>query len=161
MADDEIDFVLAAWQEEGRWRVESLPQRTGESITSFVESLAAQPSDGGVLGMLSVSEEFFVLARVHGQSRRFLLSDVTAAADWSVASEALDLLGIDWIDDEEGDAIVPAGDLAIVADWGMPEADVSMLSEDIDLYPDEVLGAIATKLGFGEQFEIALDNASG
>ena len=50
-------------------------------------------------------------------------------------------------DDE--DEQVPAGDLGIVADLGMPASDLGALLDDFDLYPDEILGEVAAQGGFG------------
>ncbi len=160
MDDDAVDFVIAAWREEGRWRVEVLPPRSGASIHMLIESLRAHASDGGVLGLVSIAEDFFVIVRVHGRHARFLLSDVGAAADWSLAADVVEHLGIPTPDDEELEELTPAGDLTIVADWGMSGAEIAILSEDIDLYPDEVLSSIASRLGFGDLFDAALDDVS-
>ena len=36
-----------------------------------------------------------------------------------------------------------------------------MLCEDLDLYPDEQIGTIASRLGFGEQYESIVDASLG
>ena len=36
-----------------------------------------------------------------------------------------------------------------------------MLCEDRDLYPDEMLDSIASRLGFGEEFQQTLDQGLG
>lgn len=161
MDDDAVDFVMAAWRDEdGRWQVEVLPAKSGSSVPRLVESLGAHPAEGGVLGLVSVAEDFFVIVRVVGHSARFLLSDVGAAADWPLAADVIEALGLEAPDEDELDELdeaTPAGDLTIVADLGMSGAELAILSEDIDLYPDEVLGSIASRLGFGEQFDAALE----
>ncbi|MBP7972402.1 MAG: tRNA adenosine deaminase-associated protein [Candidatus Nanopelagicales bacterium] len=157
MDDDAIDFVVAAWQEEGRWMLEALPPQAGLSVDRLINSLAAHPSQGGVLGLVSIADDFFVIARVQGRHPRFLLSDVSAGQDWPIAEEVLDRLGIPIPndDDDDFDEVTPAGDMTIVADWGMSGAELTMLCEDIDMFPDEVLSAIATRLGFGPSFDAA------
>ena len=47
----------------------------------------------------------------------------------------------------------PAGDLDIVSDLGMAALELGVLCDDDDLYPDEILGDVATRLGFGDAFE--------
>jgi hypothetical protein len=42
----------------------------------------------------------------------------------------------------------------------MSAMDLGALCDDIDLYPDEMLGEIADKLGFGPQFREAVDSVS-
>ena len=36
-----------------------------------------------------------------------------------------------------------------------------MLCEDLDLYPDEQIGSVAARLGFGEQYEAVVESALG
>lgn len=153
---EDVDFVIAAWQEDGVWRVEKLPKRTGTDLSLLVESLGAHAADGGVIGFVSVGDDFFVVVRVNGQHTRFLLSDSGAAFDWDIADDVIDQLGFPEIDpaDDEGK---PIGDLAIVADLGMPGDEISMLSDDDDLYPDDILISIASRLGFGDAFEALIE----
>jgi putative tRNA adenosine deaminase-associated protein len=104
--------------------------------------------------MISVDEDFFILVRVAGAHSRVLLSDVTAATDWPVARSAVEFLDIPLPDDEDDQE--PAGDLGIVADLGVSAMDMGALLDDFDLYPDEMLGDIASKIGFGAQFDEAI-----
>jgi putative tRNA adenosine deaminase-associated protein len=52
---------------------------------------------------------------------------------------------------------VPAGDLSIFADLGLPEMELSLLLSDIDAYADEMLFSIARRLGFGNELEKIVD----
>ena len=89
-----------------------------------------------------------------------LISDAAAAADWPIAEDVLEELDVPLPDEDEDDAdIAPAGDLGIFADLGMRPMDMSMLCDDPDLYPDEMLGSIAAKLGFGPALEGVLSGA--
>ena len=67
----------------------------------------------------------------------------------SLARSAIDHLGLPVDEDDEQ---VPAGDLGIVADLGMPAREMGALLDD-DLYPDEVLSEIAAQVGFGSTFD--------
>jgi putative tRNA adenosine deaminase-associated protein len=69
--------------------------------------------------------------------------------------EALDL-PMPSADDER---VQPAGDLGIFSDLGMNAMELGALCDDLDLYPDEMLASIASRLGFGEPFRRALDAA--
>ena len=157
MDEDTIDFVISAWLEDGQWQVTRLPRRTGISVAALTEALSAQPSEGSVIGFLAVSEDFFVIVRMDGAKPRFLLSDVSAAEDWSIAADILDGLELPMPEDDELDELTPAGDLTLLADLGMSGSEFAILAEDLDLYPDEVLTTVAGRLGFGEQFESLLD----
>lgn len=158
MDEDAIDFVISAWLEDGQWQVSRLPRRTGISLAALAEALSAQPSEGSVIGFLCVSEDFFVIVRMDGAKPRFLLSDVSAAEDWSIAAEILDGLDLPMPEDDELDELTPAGDLTLLADLGMSGAEFAILAEDLDMYPDEVLSAVASRLGLGDQFDSLLDS---
>jgi len=155
--DSDVDFALAAWREEGLWRVEPLPPRIAESLDTVVNALRAQPGEGGVLGMVSVDEEFFVLVRVLGEEVRILVSDVYVAEEWPIGLAALERLGTPMPDDDDSDDPQPGGDLRIVEDFGLGIDELELVLDDPEAYPDEQLATIATRLGFGEQFDVILE----
>ena len=157
MDDAAVDFAVAAWREEGLWQVVLLPPGTGETLEGLVNALRAQPGEGGVLGLVSVAEEFFLLVRVLGEEVRLLLSDVYAAEEWPLGLDALDRLGIPSPDDDESEDPQPAGDLRVVDDFGVSPVDLEFLLDDDEMWPDEQLATIATRIGFGEQFDAALE----
>jgi len=146
-----IDFAVVAYREEGQWQVEQIVTEKIEDIDSFATELRRWPGDGGSLGMVSVDEDFLLLVRVTGARTQVLLSDVTAATDWPIARSAVEFLDIPIPDDEDDQ--VPAGDLSILGDLGMGAMDMGALLDDYDLYPDEMLADIATRVGFGAQFD--------
>jgi putative tRNA adenosine deaminase-associated protein len=157
MDDAAVDFAVAAWRENNLWQVVALPPRTGETLEGLVDALRVQPGETGVLGLVSVAEEFFVLARVRGTDVRLLVSDMLAAEEWPIGADALDRLGIPDEVDAEEDEVVPAGDLRIVDDLGMGPEEIELLLDDPEMWPDEVLASIASRLGFGEQFDAVLE----
>lgn len=156
MDDDAIDFALAVWREDGLWHVEPLPPRAAGSLENLTHALRQLPAEGGALGLVSVAEEFFVVLRILGAQTRLLLSDVTAARDWSLADEVLEQLGIPVPD--EDDEILLAGDLKLFDDLGVGPQDLDLMCADVELYPDEVLSSIAARAGFGDQFDAALES---
>ena len=146
----EIDLALVAYRDEGEWSLAELPDRALDSVDAIARELRRYPGDNGALAMLSVAEDFVLLIRALGNEVRVLLSDATAATDWSLARSAVDHLGIH-VDDE--DEQVPAGDLGIVGDLGLPASDMGALLDDYDLYPDEILSEVAGRIGFGRSFD--------
>jgi putative tRNA adenosine deaminase-associated protein len=146
----EIDLALVAYRDEGEWSLAELPDRALDSVDAIARELRRYPGDNGALAMLSVAEDFVLLIRALGNEVRVLLSDATAATDWSLARSAVDHLGIH-VDDE--DEQVPAGDLGIVRDLGLPASDMGALLDDYDLYPDEILSEVAGRIGFGRSFD--------
>jgi putative tRNA adenosine deaminase-associated protein len=83
------------------------------------------------------------------------LSDVTCAIDYEVAADMLELCDLDL--PEEDEEPLPVGHLDILADLGINQMELSTLCDDADLFPDEQLEAIASRLGFAEQFAQLLE----
>ena len=81
------------------------------------------------------------------------MSDVTAVGEWPIAREALDLVGEAEPEEDDFEHVAPAGDLDIFADLGMGAMELSAVCSDLELYPDEMLGQIAARIGFGPQFD--------
>lgn len=154
-----IDFAFAACREDGIWQVTNLPPRAAADLTVLVRVLGQIPSDAGTLAMVSVDEDYFLLVRVTGAHVRFLLSDVGAATESPLARAVVDKLELPHPDDDD-DKIQPAGDLALVADLGLSAMELGAMCDDPDRYPDEVLSDIARRIGFGREFDIALDLAN-
>jgi putative tRNA adenosine deaminase-associated protein len=153
--DDGIDFALAAYREDGQWTVQDLAHDHLGDVGTIGQALRRLPGDGGAVAMVAVDEDFFVIVRVAGPTTRVLLSDVTAAEDWELASSAVEFLGLPELELEDQDEQVPAGDLDLLGDLGMHAMEMGLLLDDVDLYPDEALSDVARRLGFGEQFDDA------
>lgn len=146
-----VDFALVAYREEGVWQLHELESDLAADLDDLAVQLRRYPGDGGSLGLVSVDEDFFLLVRVLGAETRLLLSDVTAATEWPIARSVVDALELPLPDDEEDPE--PAGDLGIVSDLGLGAMDMGALLDDVDLYPDEMLSDIASRLGFGQQYD--------
>ena len=150
---NEVDIAVAAWHEDGRWTLAELP--SAHDLAHIIDSLKSQQTNGGAIALLAIDEEFFMLVRVLGSHIRMFLSDVTCAFDYEVAAEFIELADLPFPD--EDDEPMPTGSLDILADLGMNHMEISALCDDAELFPDEQLDAIATRLGFGEEFRKLLD----
>lgn len=150
---NELDIAVAAWHEDGRWTLGILPDPN--DIGQIISRLKAQQTNGGSIALISIDEEFFILIRVLGAHISLFLSDATAALDYEVAEELLEIADIPLPDDEDESS--PIGNLEILADLGMNGMEISALCDDGELFPDEQLEAIANRLGFGDQFEELLE----
>lgn len=148
---DAVDFALAAYREEGVWQIQEIVDTMLTDIETLAQGLRRLPGDGGAVGLIAIDEDFFVLVRVAGPRTQVLLSDVTAADEWELARSAVEFLKVPLPEDD--DEQVPAGDLDIFGDLGMPAMDMGVLIDDFELYPDEMLSDIARRLGFGPQFD--------
>jgi len=151
------DFAVAAHREDGLWHVALLPARAHDDLAALTTALLQRPPQASPLALVAVDDDFWVAARVQSRSVRLLLSDATAAFEWPLAREVLDSLGEP---DPEDDEPRPVGDLTMFADVGMGRAELHLLCDDEDLYPDEVCLRIAERLGFGHQLVRALRPAA-
>lgn len=156
--DGGTDFVVAVARDEGRWSATVMPPRIGDDLDSLVAALRQEPSDVGTFGFVSIADDFFVAARatVSGHPR-LLVSDATAATESRIGRQVLERLREPLVAEDE--EVVPVGDLEMFSDLGMDARELESLLEDIDLFPDEMLAGIANRLGFGEEFERAIDAA--
>ncbi|MDR7085413.1 putative tRNA adenosine deaminase-associated protein [Aeromicrobium panaciterrae] len=151
MAEDDVDFAVAAYRDEGEWQVVELHATIGEDVDELSEALTRFPSEVGVLGLVSMDDDFFVILRRSGEQVRALLSDVTAVTDWPLAVGVADLL--DLPDPEDPNDPQPVGDLDILSDLGMPGLELSVLCDDDDLFPEDILRDVADRLGFGDKLD--------
>ncbi len=151
-AEDEIDFVLAAYREDGQPYVQALAKDLANDFDELIIQLRRLPGDAGALGFVSLVEEVFVLVRVRGQHVQVLLSDGDAAADWPIARDVADYLGEEIPDEDEDDDGEPMGDLGMLADLGLSEFDLTAIIDDLDLSSDQMLIEVADKLKLNPQF---------
>lgn len=160
MAVDTVaDFAIVAYMEEGAWQLGVLPERLVGDLEGLIAALRQQPGESGAIGLVDVADEFFVAIRVQGERVRLLLSDVTAAVAWDLAAQVVEHLGVAVPDEDDMEDVWPVGDLSIFSDLGMEEMELGAVLADLDAYADEMLSAIAGRLGFGEPFERALEAA--
>ena len=157
MAEDTlVDFAVVVFREEGQWQVGSLPHKAATELPALLHAVRQQPSEGPTLAICSYGDDFFLVIRPEGDDVRLMISDATAAGDWPVAREALDL--VDEPQPEDDEAAAPAGDLDIFADLGIDSMELVAVCSDLEAYPDEMLGQVAARIGFGPQFESVVDD---
>ncbi|HEY5822015.1 MAG TPA: tRNA adenosine deaminase-associated protein [Propionibacteriaceae bacterium] len=155
--DEEIDFVIAAYREDGQPYVQALANDLANDLEELIVQLRRLPGDAGAVGFVSLVEELFVIVRVRGQHVQVLLSDGGAAGDWPIARDVADLLNEDIDDDEDDDE--PMGDLSILADLGVSDFDMTAIADNLDLSSDQMLIEIAEKIKINPQFRTAAEAA--
>ncbi|EHK85848.1 tRNA adenosine deaminase-associated protein [Saccharomonospora azurea] len=149
-------FAVAVVREDGRWRCERLDDAALTELDTTITELRKLRSTGAVFGLLAVDDEFFVVVRPTPSGVSLLLSDAAAALDYDIAADVLDLLRADAPDDDD-DVVWPAGDLEILADLGMPKAELEVIVNEVELYPDEQLQMVAQRCGFADEFSALLE----
>jgi putative tRNA adenosine deaminase-associated protein len=154
--DTLVDFAVVVFREEGQWQVGSLPHKAATELPALLHAVRQQPSEGPTFAICSYGDDFFLVVRPDGDDVRLMISDATAAGDWPVAREALDL--VDEPQPEDDEAAAPAGDLDIFADLGIDSMELVAVCSDLEAYPDEMLGQVAARIGFGPQFESVVDD---
>ena len=149
-----VDFGCIAWHEDGRWNVNSLTST--RDIGSVIDSIKVQQTNGGAIALIAIEDEFVIIARALGDQMQMMISDVTYALDYEVAAELVEVLDLEF--PEEEDESQPGGDLDLLTDLGVSEMELLSILDDTELYPDEQLEAIANRLGFGEQFNQVIES---
>ena len=149
-----VDFGCIAWHEDGRWNVNSLTST--RDIGSVIDSIKVQQTNGGAIALIAIEDEFVIIARALGDQMQMMISDVTYALDYEVAAELIEVLDLEF--PEEEDESQPGGDLDLLNDLGVSEMELLSILDDTELYPDEQLEAIANRLGFGEQFNQVIES---
>ncbi|MBF4163508.1 tRNA adenosine deaminase-associated protein [Nocardioides acrostichi] len=150
--EDDLDLAVAAYaDEDDDWSVVELEASVTGDLDDLLAALRSLPGDLGVIAMVAVDEDFFVIVRVEGPRVSVMLSDVTAADDWDLAASVVDFLGLPEPDDDDDSE--PVGELDLLDDLGVTEGDLLDLLDDDEAYPDEVLADVARELGFGELFD--------
>jgi putative tRNA adenosine deaminase-associated protein len=157
-APDEIDFVLAAYREDGQPMVQALAADLANDLDELIVQLRRLPGDAGAVGFVSLVEEVFVIVRVRGQHVQLLLSDGGAATEWPLARDVADMLGEE-IPDPDDEEAEPMGDLGILSDVGVSDFDMGAIIDNLDLSSDQMLAEIADKIKIGPQFRKASEAA--
>ena len=145
MADD---LGVIAWREDGVWSVAQLTHT--RDLGAIMDQLNSQATNGGALALLAVEEDFFIVARKLGSQMQMMISDVTYALESDLASDLIEMLDLPF--PEEDDESQPGGDIDLLADLGMNAMELEAICDDVELFPDEQIDAIAARIGFGEQF---------
>jgi putative tRNA adenosine deaminase-associated protein len=150
-------YAVIAYREQGLWQVEVLPDAVTDELDALVAAVRQQPGDNGAFALVDVADEFFVVVRVQHDRVRLLLSDVTASAEWDLATQVVDHLGVEIPRDDALEHVVPVGDLGIFEDLGVDGMELAALLSDVDAYADEMLSALARRLGFASAYERVVD----
>ncbi|MDT4919154.1 MAG: hypothetical protein QOI15_56 [Pseudonocardiales bacterium] len=153
MADQ--GFAVVAFRDGAQWRVEPLPPAVLDELGVLLAALRSQPPEGGPFVIASVEDEFFLIARQEGRRTMLMLSDLTAAVEFSLAEQAMARLGEDPPADDELDEVWPIGDLELFNDLGLAEDEMEEILDDLDALPDEMLETIVDRLGIADQYGAA------
>jgi putative tRNA adenosine deaminase-associated protein len=158
--DTEDSLAIVVYREDGVWQTGVLPGRVTDDLNGLIAVLRQQPGENGAIAVVNVADEFFVAVRVRGEDVLLLLSDVTAAVAWDLARQVVDRLGIQAPGEDDLEEVWPAGDMSIFSDLGLDEMELGAVLADLDAYADEMLQAVAGRLGFGEAYDRAVETSA-
>ena len=147
------DFGVIAWREDGLWRASRLSNT--RDLGSIMDQLKAQQGDAGSIALIAIDEEFFLVATCIGGAMQMMLSDVTYAVEYEIAADVIDALDLPFPEDDDDPQ--PGGDIDLLSDLGISAMDLEVMSDDLEMYPEEQITALAHRLGFGEQFDELYD----
>jgi putative tRNA adenosine deaminase-associated protein len=150
-------YAVVVFRDEQRWQAGLLPEVLTEDLDGLVAAVRQQPEASDAFALVDVAGEFFVVVRVQQGHVRLLLSDVTAAIGWELAAQVLEALELDPPGETELDETWPAGDLGVFDDLGLDAMEVGAILSDVDAYADEMLSAVARRLGFADAYERVVD----
>lgn len=146
-----VDFAVAVFQEDGRWAAAALPPHVAGDLDLFVGALRQQLSEGPILGLLGLGDEYFIAARLLGGRTVLFISERSAADEDAVARQVLDRLGLD-----PAEGAGPAGDEEIFADLGLDSFELRLacaqLLDERTLRLTELVAHLAGRIGFARQF---------
>ncbi len=120
-----------------------------------MDQLKAQQGDSGSIALIAIDEEFFIIARSTGRTMQMMLSDVTYAVEYEIAADLIDALDLPFPEDDDDPQ--PGGDIDLLSDFGINAMDLEIMSDDLEMYPEEQITSLAHRLGFGEQFDQLYD----
>ena len=160
MTDNE-SYAVVVFREEERWQVGLLPEVLTGDLQGLIAAVRQQPGENGSFALVDVADEFFIVVRVHRGQVRLLLSDVTASVAWELAAQVLDALGLEVPGNDDLDDVWPVGDLSVFDDFGLDEMELGAILSDVDAYADEMLSALARRLGFADAYERVVDALVG
>ena len=159
--DTPASWAVRVSRSGGDWRVELLAADAGDELPALERALgdpAAEEWPGPFVLVVDSRLYFVVLRHGPGGLVRALISDATMQ-EWLLAAEVVERYGIAvdaegaFDDDETG---WPGGDLDVFADDGLPAAQLRPIVTADDLWADEMVAAIAARLGFADELAAAV-----
>lgn len=147
------NFAVTVARVNATWQVRAFNDDYS-SLKRSIDAVRTLRAEGAAFAMLSIEDDYFVLVRLTPQGVKLLISDATAATEDDFAADILDELDADQPDPE--DTPYAEGDFDILADLGLSEQIMSIITDETDWWASEQLQRIAEELGFDDELEQAL-----
>jgi putative tRNA adenosine deaminase-associated protein len=168
--EDNGDLPGAAYGAAAQWRVRVLQRTIPDGLDSLVRDLRKLRSEGVLLGLVCVEDDWCALVRPTPGGAQLLLGDASVIVEdddepgIDLARDILDELDVDGptdddIDDaDEPDDPWPEGDFDMLSDLGVGEQVVSVIFDDGDILASDQLLRVADELGFYDELDDVLDD---
>ncbi|CAB0534551.1 tRNA adenosine deaminase-associated protein [Corynebacterium diphtheriae] len=147
------NFAVTVARVNATWQVRAFNDDYS-SLKRSIDAVRTLRAEGAAFAMLSIEDDYFVLVRPTPQGVKLLISDATAATEDDFAADILDELDAYQPDPE--DTPYAEGDFDILADLGLSEQIMSIITDETDWWASEQLQRIAEELGFDDELEQAL-----
>lgn len=147
------NFAVTVARVNATWQVRAFNDDYS-SLKRSIDAVRTLRAEGAAFAMLSIEDDYFVLVRPTPQGVKLLISDATAATEDDFAADILAELDADQPDPE--DTPYAEGDFDILADLGLSEQIMSIITDETDWWASEQLQRIAEELGFDDELEQAL-----
>lgn len=147
------NFAVTVARVNATWQVRAFNDDYS-SLKRSIDAVRTLRAEGAAFAMLSIEDDYFVLVRPTPQGVKLLISDATAATEDDFAADILDELDADQPDPE--DTPYAEGDFDILADLGLSEQIMSIITDETDWWASEQLQRITEELGFDDELEQAL-----
>jgi putative tRNA adenosine deaminase-associated protein len=149
----EPDFAVVAVRDDSGWQISELSPRSWVDLEALEAELQATAVDATAVALIGALEEYLLVVRRQGNASRLFLNDVAATTEWPLALDVLDRLGLPEPEEDDLDRVQPVGDIALLAEYGMPGDELARMCEDLNLFNDEVADTVAGRLGFSDAFQ--------
>lgn len=144
--EEDLDYSAILWREEGIWNAIQVPAQQAIVLEDLLALCKQYPGEGGVYAVVGVSGEFFILLRNDPRQTEAFISDGFALLDWDIAEDAADLIDLQW-QEEDLEEFEAVGDLNLLANFGLKAEDLSMITENPDLEPDQQISEVFKRIG--------------
>ena len=101
--NDELTFAVAAHGQGNQWHLRQLPESATDSLDELVKQLRRDRTEGAVVGLVCIDDDWCAVVRPVPGGVRVLLSDATASLDYYLANDMLDELDVDTPSEQEAE----------------------------------------------------------
>ncbi|WKD58527.1 tRNA adenosine deaminase-associated protein [Corynebacterium caspium] len=153
-------FAVTVTRDAAAWHIRraKVAQRPADITEDLSQAVRNMRSEGPAFAIANIENDFFIVIRPVPGGTRLYISDALAATYDEIAQAVLDAMDadipeVDSVDDADP---WPLGDDDILADLGLSDQVLDIISGDPDAWPAEQIQQIAEEMGFDEELDALL-----